>query len=225
MTQKAEPAAIWSTRLIVFDKDISDTQNIILSQGKYALIAMRQKIYQLYEYLNAFQQLKDVYIHPDIPQTLSEICLHQGIASSILFNNSTQSTSENSHCYKLRTERFNYVKQFCAAQSVTVDILANRKVRNQLVHIDEHLTKALTKANTGWFIDTAVGFRNQFTAQNGLEIKFCRSFIASEEVILNFDNEISTRKLWDESSAVLAVVFGFSDEKQLPALTFTNHEP
>ncbi len=212
-----EPASIYSTRLIVFDRNISDTQNIILSQGKYALIAMCDKIFQLYEYLRAYTQLMDTYIHPDIPQTLSEICLHQGIASSILFNDSEKTSKENTHTYNLRMERFKYVKNFCAAQNVTVNILSDKAVRNRLVHIDEYLAKQLSKPNTGWFIDSAVAFRDQFAAQNGAELQFCRSFIASEEIILHFDKEISTRKLWEEACAVLAVVFGEQQNKQLLA--------
>ncbi|MBU6450074.1 MAG: hypothetical protein KGQ26_10695 [Rhodospirillales bacterium] len=210
-----EPTGVYSLRRVIFDNEISNTQNIILSQGQQALTAMCQKIYHLYEILRSFPQLKDTYIHEDIPQTLSEICLHQGIASSILFNNSTKTVSENTQAYRLRLERYNYVRKFCENQSIDIKILSNRKVRNQLVHIDDHLAKALGKPNTGWFIDVAVAFRDQFVCPNGLELQFCRSFIVSEEVILHLENEISVRELWDEAWFVLGVVFGIPKNKIL----------
>jgi hypothetical protein len=208
MTDTIEPSAIWSSRQMIFDRELSDRQNIMLSQGRFALSDMLKKIVQLYQHLNSMPNIIDSYSHHDIPQTLSEICFHQGIASSILFNNSQKNSKENMEAFNLRLQRFNYVKRFCDTQSISTSILSNRTVRNQLVHIDEHLVKALSKSNTGWFIDIAIAFRDQFSPPPGIQMGYCRTFIASEEVILHLDNEISVPKLWDEAAAVLAVVFG-----------------
>lgn len=42
-----EPAAIWGIQNIIFNKDISNTQNIILSQGREALKAIIRRILEL----------------------------------------------------------------------------------------------------------------------------------------------------------------------------------
>src|SRR6185312_5128880 len=83
-----EPAAIWSNRLIVFDKDMSNAQNIILAQGRDALVALINRIDHLYGLMRAFPTLIEFYPHPEIPQVLSELCYHQGVASNILLNDS-----------------------------------------------------------------------------------------------------------------------------------------
>lgn len=206
---KTGPTAIWSTTsLQVFDKNISATQNVILSQGRFALLSMLGRIVNLYQCLAVQPNIIDSYLHPEIPQIINEICLHQGIASSILFNGSSQSQNENKYMYNLRMERFEYVKNFCSLSSIETPTLSNRQLRNQLVHIDEYLVKAMREPNTGWVIDSAHAYRDQFSAPNGLKIGFCRCFIASEEIILHLKSEISIPSLWEEASATLAAVFG-----------------
>lgn len=205
---KIQPAAIWSTRGIVFDRDLSLTQNVILSQGRFALSSMITTIDHLYELIQFMPDLMDVYIHPDIPKTLTEICIHQGIASSIMFNNSERLFNENAAAYKLRMERFEYVKSLCDRASISVSILTNRKIRNHLVHVDTHLEKALRRPKTGWIVDSAIASRDQFSPPLGLQMGYCRTFVACEEVILHLDNEISVRHLRNEAGQVLSCVFG-----------------
>jgi hypothetical protein len=45
----AEPSAIWSSKLIIFDKSIGLTQNVILSHARGALHALVSRIDRLYE--------------------------------------------------------------------------------------------------------------------------------------------------------------------------------
>jgi len=203
-----QPSAIWSTREMVFNKDGLDlTQNVIISQGRYALQATIKRIDQLYEYVNSTPGMIDMYIHQDIPDALTDICMHQGIASDILFNTSPRGQKESAHHYKLRIERAKYVRNLLAKRGIDTPILSNKTVRNQLVHIDQHLERALQAPDTGWFFDVAIAYRNQF-ASPGLKVNFCRTFIASEEIILHLGNEIPVRKLRAEATLVLKVVFG-----------------
>lgn len=219
MENQIEPSAIWSTRNQIFDKKISNTQNIIMSQGRFALSAMLDKISELYECLHATPQMSGMYPHPRIPQILSEICIHQGIASSVLFDKPKRDNEKSAAAYKLKLERFEYIKNICETNFIPVPILSNRKMRNELIHIDEYLFKNLRKPDTGWFIDVAIDSREQFKNPNIKHYGFCRSFIASEEIIIHFDNEISIPKLWHEATAVLAAAFGTPPKEQplLPA--------
>lgn len=203
-----EPAALWSTRLIVFDKSISMTQNVILSQGRYALQDLVRKIDILYDRLKYLPNLIDGYVHEEIPQIVGEICFHQGLASSIMFNDSERGNKETARSYRLRLERFKYIKDMCREAHTDVSLLGNRIIRNQIVHMDHYIAQAMKKPNTGWFVDIAIARRDQFTAPPPLEIGFCRCFIASEEIILHLDNEISVRKLRAEATSVLSIVFG-----------------
>ncbi len=151
--------AIWSHQpLQVFDRDISLTQNVVMTQGCQALAAMILRIDRLYELLGSTPQLIDSYIHQEIPYVLTEICAHQGVASNILFNCSPRASDESARAYGLRIERYEYVKRFCDADGLDLTILTSRTVRNQLMHIDSYIEKAMRTPNTGWFIDSAIAF-------------------------------------------------------------------
>jgi hypothetical protein len=95
------------------------------------------------------------------------------------------------------------------ASAVPVQVLSDRKIRNSLVHIDEKLAAALRAPKTGWFIDVAIGRRDQFSAaEHGIDIGFCRTYISSEDKILHLGNEISISDLRNEAVGILATVFG-----------------
>ena len=164
-----EPSAIWSTRLIVFDKAVSLTQNVILSHARFALHAMIERIDALHEMAKAMPNLVNMAPHPGIPAILTDLCNQQGIASTILFNDRPKTRQESDLAFALRKKRVEYVKYW--SKQVPIKILSNRKMRNSLTHIDEHLADALAKPKTGWFIDVAIGKRDEFTAQqHGMEI-------------------------------------------------------
>jgi hypothetical protein len=201
-----EPSAIWSTSLIVFDKQISLTQNVIFSHGRVALLALVRHIDRLYELLGTFPNVTNAYIHPEIATTLSDVYFQQGTASTILFNDSPQAAKENAAAYKLRVGRVSYVKHLTA--NCPTAVLANRKVRNALVHVDEYLAKELRKENTGWAIDSAWPDRDAFVAPPGISVAYCRCYIGSEDKILHLGHEISISALRMEASAVLGAVFG-----------------
>jgi hypothetical protein len=123
-----------------------------------------------------------------------------------LFNAGLQRGNEKKSDYALRMERALYVKKW---SPTATPLLSDRKIRNSLIHMDEHLAKALTRANTGWLIDSAIERRDQFTAaEHGLSIGFCRAYVAADDVILHLDHEISMSGLRNEAARVLAEVWG-----------------
>ncbi len=203
-----EPAAIWSLQRVIFDKAIGNTQNIILTQGASALKATINRIDKLQELINN-SPIKNTFIDPDIPPTLSDLCAQAGVAATILFNDNRQGRLETDIAYTLRKERIKYVKDLCDAQNFISLTLTNREVRNSLTHIDERLADILTSdPNIGWFIDIAIPNRNEFSAPNGITIKFCRSYIANENKILHLDQELDLKNLRQECVVILAIVFG-----------------
>jgi hypothetical protein len=202
----AEPSAIWSNRLVVFDKSISLTQNVILSHARAALQALISRIDNLHTQVAAFPQLIDFYPHPEIPSTLTDIASQQAIASAILFNDSHRTTREREDEYQLRMKRVLYVKALCT--QIETAILSNKSVRNRLTHIDEHLAREMKRPNTGWIIDSAIARRDQFAAPDGLATAFCRTYIASEGVIAHLGHDISVAGLRQEANRVLGAVWG-----------------
>lgn len=155
--------AIWGPYLSVLDRGVSLTQNVILSQGAYSLQSLIQSIDTLYALLNFMPQLRDSYIHPDIPRVMVELCAHQGIASDILLNDSEQAVREKDYPYKLRVERGAYVKTRCDARGISTAILSNRSVRNRLIHADDYLARQMNKPGIGWHVNSAMAHRDQFT--------------------------------------------------------------
>ena len=108
-----------------------------------------------------------------------------------------------------------YVNTFCDAQSVAPLTLRDRSVRNALTHIDERLADILTaEGNVGWFIDVAISARDEWAAQEGITIGFCRSYIAGEDCILHLGQELNLSLLRHECVEVLAVVFGVEQGRE-----------
>ena len=203
-----QPAAIWALRVIVFDQAIGLAQNIILSQGQYALAAVVERIAKL-RALVATSLLADTYTAPEIPGVLSDLCYQAGLASTILFNDSKRGHKESVTAFDLRKERIRYVNDLCLAQGLDTPTLKDRSVRNALTHIDEYLGDAVTRRpNVGWFIDVAIESRTQFSLPEGLELGFCRSYIRAEDRLVHLGREISVSALEAECVAILAVVFG-----------------
>lgn len=211
-----DPAAIWSSRLVVFDKEISNTQNAILSQASTALSSTIDLIRNLRALINV-SPIKNFYISDPpylIPSTLSNLCYQAGLASTILFDDCKKKRSESSTSYKLRIERVAYVKKWCATRGLKTPTLENRSMRNALTHIDEYMADALTKeGSTGWWIDSALKSRAEFMPPAGIKMQFCRSYVNDEDKLLHLDKELSLKSLEEECSALLAVVFGVPIKK------------
>ncbi len=203
-----QPAAIWSISRIVFDNDIDLTQNVILTQGSSALISTIERIDQLYNFVQ-FGQLQNASFNYKIAPILSDLCTQAGIASTILFHQGAKGRHESDIAFKLRLERIKYVDKYCNDNNFIPITLKNREVRNSLTHIDEKLSDFLTlNSNIGWFIDTAMNYRNEFVAPMGISVKYCRCFIISENKILHLDQELDVAKLRYECIVLLAIIFG-----------------
>jgi hypothetical protein len=201
----SEPAAIWSPQTIVFDRSICSAQNVILSHARYALQGLIKRIDRLPQLVAESLPIVNVHIHGDLPTLLSDLCFQQGLASTILFNDSPKSARENRAAYAQRLARVAYVRRKCSR--ISTALLQDRQIRNSLTHIDEHLAKALSKENTGWFIDCAILDREATSNPHGLDVAFCRSYISSENVILHLGHEISLTALRQEASGVLTAIW------------------
>jgi hypothetical protein len=213
-----ESPVIWSNNLIVFDRSIGVTQNVILSHARIALQALISRIDHLHELVATTPRWTNMHPHPEIPSTLTDIASQQGIASTILFDD-VRRAKENERDYKVRQNRISYVKSHCACFPTAG--LSNRKIRNSLTHIDEYLISAMKKPNTGWFVDCAIIRRDEFIPPNGLQIGFCRTYISSEDVILHLGNEIVVSTLRQEAQNVLTAIWGepAHEPPQLPGET------
>lgn len=209
----AEPAAIWATKQIIFDKSLSNTQNIILSQGRAALQALISHIDRVHDLWRS-RLTENVSLDNSISSTLFDICTQQGLASTILFDEVVRS-KENAAARALRSERVNYVKAETA--KANIQVLNDRKVRNALVHMDEYLAVALRKPNTGWFIDMAVRSRSEFSPTSGINVDFCRCYIGAEDVILHLGHEIKLSAVRQEASDILRLVFSPTEIVTPPA--------
>lgn len=204
-----EPAAIWSPSLVVMDSDVSLTQNALLTQGRSALYAVVTRIDKLIDAANRYPNIHGFYPDPEIPHLITEILAHQGIASLLLFNRSERDKkNESARAFELRLARHDYVLRFCDEAGFAPNLLANRTLRNKIVHMDSHLERALRTPNTGWFIDSALGRRSDLQAPEGLEVGFCRCFIGEELSIAHLGHQVSLDNLRHEACAVLALVFG-----------------
>lgn len=201
-----EPAAIWGIQNIIFNKDISNTQNIILSQGREALKAIIRRILELEKYSTS-GPLVNAGIDDRIHSIISDLCYQTGLASTILLNESKKGSMESKTAYQLRMERVHYVNKLCHEQNVEISIMKNREIRNALTHIDERLADSLTqKENIGWFIDVAID-PNGWKTENNLEINYCRCYDIINKRILHLGYELDVCTLYKECLAVLAVVF------------------
>lgn len=203
-----EPAAIWSSSLIVFDKQIGLTQNVILAQARSSLKATIDRVSKLHNIIER-SVIKNVFFDDDIPPTLSDLCYQAGIAATILFKDGVQGSQESALAYKLRQERIQYVKNILRLNDFTPKVLIDKKVRNSLTHIDEKIPKLLSKeSNVGWFVDAAMMNRDEFKPDKNIKVKFCRSYIHSENKILHLDLELDVGQLVNECLILLRIIYG-----------------
>ena len=204
----AEPAAIWSPRQITTNKTISLTQNVILSYARDALNTVIARI-ELVHTITKLLPGQNFSVGPDLPSLLTDITLHQGIASLLLFNDGRRGHRETEAAYASRTERIAYVANRCS--HLELPNLKSRVTRNALTHLDEYLVGELAADNTGWCIDMAVKSRSEFVPKRPIQIAFCRSYIIDEDKLLNFGNEIRLSDLKSECEQVLALVWPTTD--------------
>jgi hypothetical protein len=201
----AEPAAVWAMRNVVHDRSISTTQNIILSFARDALHAMIHFIDQLHRDTNATGN--QIFYAEGYPTLLTTIVFQQALAATILFRDEPRGKGEKPKVFAVRKERAAYIAARC--KGLSLHTLKNKKVRNSITHIDEYLAKELDVEGTGWFIDEVVSNREFLKAASPTpNVAFCRCYIASEDKLLNFGNEIILSDLKNEALQVLHAVWG-----------------
>lgn len=204
-----EPIAIYSIRGLIFDKELSNVQNLIMMQGGFALEATVHRIKTLYSVCGPKYGNK-VFPNPNISAILQDLCAQAGIASQILFNgNPNKSRLESQTAYNLRVERYEYVQQLCRQHQFDPAVLTNREVRNALTHIDERMADILTKEEgVGWFVDYAASIRDALEPPpNVKKIEFCRTYIHNESLILHLGNELNLDTLMEECITALKIIF------------------
>jgi len=204
----AEPIGVWSARKITTNRAISVTQNIILSYARDALETIIRRIDWVHKNTTLGED-DNAVINPDLSPILSDIVFHQGVVSLILFSAGQQRNRESPTAYQSRLERTTYVAQRCA--TLNLSALTSRAVRNQLAHLDEYLADNLSAPDTGWFIDVAVNKRDEWGHPNVPHIKFCRCYIISEDLLINFSESVKLADLKKEAEDILAALWPVTD--------------
>lgn len=204
-----QPSAVWSTStLVVFDRDISMAQNIVLSQGRSALAATISRCARLIELAN-HGPLENAGYHPEMSSVLSDLCYQAGLASTILFADGARGRNESPNAFALRKERVRYVKSFVENISFKLRHLPDRDLRNSLTHIDERLGDWLTKRpGVGWLIDSAIWNHLELKQPEPIEVAYCRCYFMETREIAHLAHRVSVELLSAECQYVLAVVFG-----------------
>ena len=75
-----QPVGIYSLRNVIFDREISNVQNLILTQGSSSLQATLGRINYLYQSCGPKEGNK-VFTDSNIPPVLQDLCAQAGIAS------------------------------------------------------------------------------------------------------------------------------------------------
>ncbi len=126
----------------------------------------------------------------------------------MLLNDAKRGHRESLEAYKLRRERIEYVKRWCSEKIFQPATLLDREVRNALTHIDERLADILTRASgAGWFIDVAARSRREFSAPDGISVRYYRSYVMEEDCIPHLGQELNLARLRAECVAIFAIVF------------------
>jgi hypothetical protein len=205
----AEPAGLWSFRNLKPNKEISVTQNVILSYARVALQTLITRI-DVIHHLTKLSGNQNVYIHPELPSLLSDIVFHQGVVSLLIFRDGEQGRQESNLAYASRLERIAYVANRC--EGLPFPALKSRRVRNALTHLDEYLAEELAAPNTGWFIDVAVRSRNDFGRHPEIpNISYARSYIIDSDTLLNFGEEINLGELKKEAELAVGAIWRATD--------------
>jgi hypothetical protein len=206
-----EPVAIYGMQQIVFDKSISNTQNIILSQGREALKAVVRRIIELEDFSSA-GSIQNAGTDDRAHSVISDLCYQAGIASTILLDNA-KVKQESKVAHQLRMDRIAYVQALCESQKIKIVLLRDRRIRNALTHIDERLADILTeKKNAKWFIDVTID-PSEWQTVKPFEDNYCRCYDFINKKILHLGLELDILKLYYECLALLAAVFGFDGKK------------
>ena len=195
--------SLYGLKNIIFDPEISDTQNLLLFQGATALCETVKNIDEL-------GRINKKIISADYGPLITNLANQAAMASRLLFDNNKKGPRETDFSYGLRKERIAYVESFLKAQKIKIRLLKNTQFRNQVFHIDEYLSDRLGKReHEGWFIDMVIPEENTFS-NNCVSIKFCRTYISKEHKLKHLDIELDLSVLREECRTILGVVFGIA---------------
>ncbi|EPR20468.1 hypothetical protein L905_05250 [Agrobacterium sp. TS43] len=207
-----EPIAVYGLNRVIFDNSISLSDNIILDQGRWSLVALVEAIDRLYSILAGDRLLSNMYVDPQIADMLHVITHHHGLAASILLNTTPRGNKETKTIYDARIRRHQYIQSRLGG--VQFPTLQNRKLRNILTHMEDHLAQELQRPNTAWAIDMAILSEDQFVIEKrpGTLIEYCRTYVARTNTIRHLGYTISLTDLREEASKFLYMVWGMSQK-------------
>ncbi|WP_025594257.1 hypothetical protein [Agrobacterium tumefaciens] len=207
-----EPLAVYGLNRVIFDNSISLSDNIILDQGRWSLVALVEAIDRLYSILARDRSLSNLYVDPEIAVMLHVITHHHGLASSILLNTTARGAKETRTVYDARIRRYQYIQSLVGG--VQFQTLQDRKLRNVLTHMEEYLAKELQRPNTAWAIDMAILSEDQFVVKHrpGTLIEYCRTYVARTNTIRHLGYTISLDNLREEAATFLSMVWGMTQK-------------
>lgn len=182
----------------------SQLQLHVIREGLVALDVLVTAIVRLWEVRPPPLQgsVGVIGTHEEIPGLLVTICSSAATAYQVLFDKGTRRSSESPAMYNARLARVSLVEQQCGTLQIVE--LRNLQVRRRIVHIDEHLTKALlTDPDSAFLINLAVSNRDLIAPEEGATLLHCRVYFSAEDLILHLGAELHVGRLHAEATAVL----------------------
>lgn len=139
--------------------------------------------------------------NPELPRTIYDICDRQAMAYSCLFDDAKTRMKEPPPQRRLRHDRVRLVKDTCG--NAEFPNLANKGVRNALVHWDDFMLDAIMRGVARPSLtDLAFSHRDGF-GFDASRLLLIRVYFAETDVIHLFDHELHVGALKAEAQLVL----------------------
>jgi hypothetical protein len=187
----------------VKSKGPADVQDILIKHGVSALVRTVLAIERLWAIDPKTPADKTgLVIEGDPAQIITDLCNSFASASTILFDDGPQRSSENRKLYELRKARAAMVAARCPG--LDLSILAEKVVRNRIVHLDEHLAKIFLRyPEDTWIIDVAISSRKRLIESPSSKWRFSRVYVFDERKIFHLDAELDVAALHEVAIKVL----------------------
>jgi hypothetical protein len=125
---------------------------------------------------------------PRIPLLLHDLCSQLGQACQLIFDTGPNRGKELPADGEARRERAAFVRNACSG--IDIGSLTDRRARNLLVHIDEHLLKQGRAHKGDWLVDMAISSRALMTTPDG-GFAYCRVYVSDEDKLYHLGSELN----------------------------------